>query len=128
MGPRSLPCRPCRCVVRDLAQLSENPILIPSIGAEKVEKASLSLGKRTGREAVRQRPSRIPGYGQDEPRELFESVGILVANIAAPQPVVDRLPRYAEDLRQLPLAETERVDEERSLLGGRHRLPALIPD
>ena len=107
--------------------LSENPILIPSIGAEQVEKAGVSLGKRTGRDAVIQRPSRVARYGQYEPCELFESIGILVANIAAPQPVLDRPPRYAEYLRQPPVAETERVDDERNLPGGRHRLPALFP-
>ena len=77
-------------------QLSENPILIPLIGAEQVGKADLSLRERTGREAVKQRPSRFAGYGQDVPREPFESVGILVANLAAPHPVVDRLLRYAD--------------------------------
>ena len=44
------------------SQLSENPILIPSIGAEQVENAALSLGKRTNREAVIQRTPRVVGY------------------------------------------------------------------
>ena len=42
--------------------MSENPILIPSIGAEQVEKAALSLGKRSGHEAVIQRTLRVAGY------------------------------------------------------------------
>ena len=119
---------PLRRQVPCASQLSENAILIPSIGAEKVEKAALSIAKRSGHEAVIQRPPRVARYRQDKPRELLESVSVLVANIAAPQPVVDGLPRYAEDLRQLPLAETERVDDEPDLLGGRHRLLALFPD
>ena len=44
------------------SQLSENPILIPSIGAEQAEKAALSLGKRSGHEAVIQRTPRVAGY------------------------------------------------------------------
>ena len=83
-------------------QLSKNPRCMPWVGAKEVGQGVFSLCRRTGREAMKQRPLHVAGDSEEEPRERLEAVGMLLANNSAPLPRVDSLPRYAEDLQRLP--------------------------
>lgn len=102
-------------------ELSENAVRIPRVGQEQIEDTRFSIGKGLCRESMVQRPTGIGSNLQDQPCEFGEPADIFTTDISTLKPIVDGLPGYAEQLRQLTLAETECVNDQRYLVYGWHR-------